>query len=205
MNASSLLLAGVDALGVCLDSRQIKQLVSFVQLIQKWNKAYNLVGVSDTHTLVKKHLLDSLAIVSYIDQSSVLDVGSGAGLPGIPLAIARPDLSFTLLDSIGKKARFMRQVVIELKLSNVMVEQQRIEKYSSVPKPKIVLSRAFAPLEDALKLLSVHCASKGQVKIMLGTKPPQIPEVSDLTNIQSHEIVVPDLNSRRHLLVATKL
>ena len=195
---------GAKELRLSLSSSQINQLNAFLQLIQKWNQAYNLVGASDIETLVTKHLLDSLAIVPFIDQGPVLDVGSGAGLPGIPLAIAHPDLSFTLLDSNGKKTRFMRQAVIELKLDNVNVVQIRIEDYSSQPLPNIVLARAFAPLEEALKLLAAHCAQNGQVKIMLGMEPEQMPKLSGLTNMTNHEIIVPGLDSQRHLLVATK-
>ena len=117
MNASEQLLAGAKALDVSLHSEQANQLHSFLLLIQKWNQTYNLVGASDTETLVTKHILDSLAVAQFINQDPLLDVGSGGGLPGIPLAIARPDLSFTLLDANGKKTRFMRQAMIELKLS----------------------------------------------------------------------------------------
>ena len=205
MNASEQLLAGAKVLDVSLHSEQANQLHSFLLLIQKWNQTYNLVGASDTETLLTKHILDSLAVAPFINQDPILDVGSGGGLPGIPLAIARPDLSFTLLDANGKKTRFMRQAMIELKLSNVEVVQERLENYVSQPLANIVLARAFAPLEQALSQLAEQCAPKnGQVIIMLGTKPEPLPAMPNLKNIASHEIVVPGLDSQRHLCVATK-
>ena len=125
----------------------------YVALIQKWNKAYNLVGTSDSSDLIYKHVLDSLSIFPYVQESPVIDVGSGAGLPGIPLAISLPDISFTLVDANGKKARFMRQACIELNLTNVEIVQARIEKFTANNGYKTVVSRAFAPVESALSQL----------------------------------------------------
>lgn len=202
---TDLLLHGAKQMRVPLKPQQLAQLEAFLLLIQKWNRAYNLVGATDTQTLIQKHLLDCLAIAPYITDGPVLDVGSGAGLPGIPLAIAHPDISFTLLDSNGKKTRFMRQAAIELQLENVDVAQSRVEDYTSQPLYKLVLSRAFAPLPEALKLLAQHCVTEGQIGIMLGEKPEQLPQSTELSYTANHKLVVPGLDSKRHLLIASKI
>ncbi len=196
------LIEGVEQLGLSLSRAQLEQCQAYMNLIQKWNKAYNLVGTSDTQTLIEKHLLDSLAISPFIQQTPVLDVGSGAGLPGILLAIAHPEIEFTLCDSNGKKARFMRQSVIELGLKNVTVEHGRIQSYHAEQAPMIVMSRAFAPLQEALEILADVCHPSGQVMIMLGLKPSTLPTADTIKTIINHEIAVPGLESQRHLLVA---
>ena len=195
---------GASQLGLNLSEAQIDQSLSYIALIQKWNKAYNLVGTSDTQELVCKHLLDSFSIVPHIKHSPVLDVGSGAGLPGIPLAISLPDISFTLLDSNGKKARFMRQACIELGLNNVEIVQSRIENYVTNTVYTTVLSRAFAPLGSAIVQLSNVCAPEGQVLIMLGAKPTQLPKIDGIKEMLIHTLAVPGLSSDRHLLVINK-
>jgi 16S rRNA (guanine527-N7)-methyltransferase len=202
MAAHAALIEGVEQLGLSLSHAQLEQCQAYMNLIQKWNKAYNLVGTSDTQTLIEKHLLDSLAISSFIQQSPVLDVGSGAGLPGILLAIAHPEIEFTLCDSNGKKARFMRQSAIELGLKNVTVEHGRIQSYRAEQAPMIVMSRAFAPLQEALEILADVCHPSGQVMIMLGLKPSTLPTADTIKTIINHEIAVPGLESQRHLLVA---
>lgn len=204
MDTRTLLQHGVEQLKLSLPNYQLDQLLDYVQLIQTWNKAYNLVGTSDSNELIQKHILDSLAIVPHITKSPVLDVGSGAGLPGIPLAIALPDISFTLLDSNGKKARFMRQVVIQLKLDNVDIVQTRVEQYKSEALPKTVLSRAFAPLEKGMELLANVCDRHGLIQIMLGTYPNQLPSNKSVSEINVLPIVVPGLDSHRHLLIAQR-
>lgn len=205
MNATTeLLLRGAEELGLSLNDRQYQQLFGFVELIQKWNRAYNLVGAPDPQTLVTKHLLDCLSVAQFIGEGPVLDVGSGAGLPGIPLAIAHPDISFILLDSNGKKTRFMRQAAIELELKNIVVIHSRVQEYVTQTSPRMVLSRAFAPLQEALKLLAEQCVSGGQVGIMLGEMPEQLPELPELNFTAKHKLAVPGLNSQRHLLLASK-
>ena len=196
---------GAHQLELALNENQLDSFVDYLAMIQKWNKAYNLVGTSNADELVQKHLLDSLSILPYVKKSPVLDVGSGAGLPGIPLAISLPDISFTLVDSNGKKARFMRQVVMDLKLTNVDVVQTRIENYNPGDAPMTVLSRAFAPLEKALKMLTVICAPQGQVQLMLGVHPGEVPAIEGLTNVQVHTMTIPGLHSQRHLLVADRV
>jgi len=204
MDIRSRLEEGAQQLAVALTENQYDLLLAYLTMIQKWNKAYNLVGTSNADELVRKHLLDSISIVPHIKNSPVLDVGSGAGLPGIPLAICLPDISFTLLDSNGKKVRFMRQVVMDLKLKNVEIVQTRVENYQPSAAPKTVLARAFAPVEKALKMLCAVCAPEGQVKLMLGTKPDTLPVVSEAGDIQVQAVTIPGLDSQRHLLIANR-
>ncbi len=192
----------VSELGLPLSSRQLEILLAYVRLIQTWNKAYNLVGTSDSFELIQKHILDSLAVSPFITQGPVLDVGSGAGLPGIPLAIALPDISFTLLDANGKKARFMRQAVMQLQLGNVHIVQSRVEQYQATPAAKIVLARAFAPLDKALQLLQQVCAQQAMIQIMLGVKPTSLPNNQYVNRLHIEPISVPGLDSQRHILIA---
>lgn len=198
------LAAGIDRLGSTIDQQQLASLLAYLVLLRKWNTTFNLVGTSNERELVQKHLLDSIAIGSFINKSPVLDVGSGAGLPGIPLAITLPELSFKLLDANNKKIRFLRQVIIELNLSNIEVVQSRVENYQPNSAPKTVVSRAFAPFEKALDVLSTVCAEGGQVLLMLGERTQQPPTHHAYKEISTHALHVPGLQSRRHLLVASK-
>ena len=196
------LLSAATALDLSLTTEQAQRLLAYQQMIQKWNGAYNLVGTSNSAELLQKHLLDSLSVMSDIQHSPVLDVGSGAGIPGIPLAICKPELAITLLDSNGKKTRFMRQVVIELGLSNVQVEQTRIEQYQPKQAPQTVVCRAFAPTEKALKLLQPVVAQGGVIVLMLGQAPKQLPTSPAFSEIISKQVNVPGLASERNLLLA---
>lgn len=196
---------GVQQVGLRLDSQKIEHLLAYMQLVQKWNAKFNLVGTSNTKELLYKHILDSLAIAHYVNHSPVLDVGSGAGLPGIPLAITLPELSFTLIDSNGKKARFMRQAVIELKLGNVEVIHGSVTEYQPQMAPLTVLARAFRQIDEVLGVLDKVCAHTGQMMVMLGKCPVEIPLVDGITRCVTQKIEVPGLNgSERHLLIATK-
>jgi 16S rRNA (guanine527-N7)-methyltransferase len=130
--------------------RQQKQLIKYVLLMHKWNKIYNLTSVRDPRQMVIKHIVDSIVVAPFLDKGCYIDVGTGPGLPGIPLAIMCPDKHFILLDSLGKRVRFMKQVAYELKIDNIQPVQSRVEDF--VPDIKIdgVLSRAFASLKDML-------------------------------------------------------
>lgn len=205
MDIHSQLEKGAEQLSVSLSDTQIDLLIGYLDMAKKWNKAYNLVGTSNDAELLQKHLLDSLSMVPHVKLSPVLDVGSGAGLPGIPLAISLPDISFTLLDSNGKKARFMRQVVMDLKLNNVDIVQTRVEHYQPEEAPKTVLSRAFAPLDKALEMLASVCAPQGQVFLMLGVQPKECPSLSQINNIQVQTVTIPGLDSQRHILMAERI
>ena len=141
------LITGAQQLGVDLTPAWTGQLLRYIELLHKWNQAFNLSAVRDLHDMVSRHLLDSLSLQSWLgDAQIILDVGSGAGLPGIPLAICNPDKSFVLLDSNGKKARFLFQAKLALELPNVTVENNRIEHYQSPGQIDMVTCRAFSSL-----------------------------------------------------------
>ena len=159
--ARDILISGLNELGLQLTDVQLMQLLDFVQLIEKWNKAYNLTAIRNQEEMIRLHLLDSLAILPFIEGKHIIDVGTGAGLPGIPLAICLPELAFTLLDSNAKKTRFVQQAVLELGLKNVSICHQRAEAYCPEQKFNQVITRAFANLPDIIKSTKHLLAKKG--------------------------------------------
>jgi 16S rRNA (guanine527-N7)-methyltransferase len=153
---------GLAAQGLALDEGRQRLLIDYLSLLYKWNRAYNLTAVRDPEEMVSRQLLDSLSILPYIEGPRVLDVGTGAGLPGIPLAIVRPELAFTLLDSNGKKIRFVRQAILELDLHNVVTEQRRVEQFRPDEPFDTITSRAFAELKDFVALTNHLLRPGGQ-------------------------------------------
>jgi 16S rRNA (guanine527-N7)-methyltransferase len=198
----SILASGLEALSLNLTDKQQQQLVEFVLLIDKWNKAYNLTSVRCPKQMMVKHILDSLAIVPHLTGENIIDVGTGPGLPGMPLAIAFPDKTFTLLDSLGKRVRFMTQCVHTLKLTNVTPVNSRVENHVGDKPYDIVLSRAFASLKDMLHWCEHLVDSDGQFLALKGQFPQnEIDEVSDHFQIMNTEnITVPSLDGERHLV-----
>ena len=184
-NCKKTLVAGLDELKLSLDETQIEQLLDFIKLLEKWNKAYNLTAIRNKEAMVSLHLLDSLAIVPFIEGKSVIDIGTGAGLPGIPLAIYFPDIHFTLLDSNAKKTRFVQQALLELKIKNVSVCHNRVEDYHPGHYYDTVITRAFASLTDIVAWTGhlineqgVLLAMKGQsadIPVLEGAKTTLIP------------------------------
>lgn len=198
---ANLLAAGIAQLGLDVSAHQQQQLLAYVALLEKWNRAYNLTAVRDPLEMVSRHLLDSLAILPHIKTGALLDVGTGAGIPGIILAICRPDQAFTLLDSNGKKTRFVTQAALELKLPNVTVVQERVEQYrSSFPQ---VTCRAFAALPELLALCQHLLAPGGQ---LLAMKAHLAAEEQPLMGWQQQciALAVPGLDEVRQLLVLTR-
>ncbi|MDI3324174.1 16S rRNA (guanine(527)-N(7))-methyltransferase RsmG [Pontibacterium granulatum] len=193
---------GLDRMNLTLEAGQIDTLMAYLQMLIKWNKAYNLTAVRDPQEMVSRHLLDSLSVLPYIRNEALIDVGSGPGLPGIPLAICRPDLQITTLDSNGKKTRFQLQAKIELKLDNLTVVHERVEKYQVEPF-KQVISRAFASLEDMIHWTRHLCAEEGVFLAMKGLYPDEelaaLP--TDIVVKDSHRLQVPDTDGERHLLI----
>ncbi len=165
------LITGLESLDLPLDEDKIEQLMCFIKLLEKWNKAYNLTSIRNTEDMVRLHLLDSLAIIPFIEGKHVIDIGTGAGLPGIPLAIYLPSISFTLLDSNAKKTRFVQQVILELKLKNVSVCHNRVERYLPEVSFNTVITRAFASLSDIVKLTR-HLLSKNGIILAMKGQPP---------------------------------
>lgn len=168
-----ILLSGLESLNLALTEDKTGQLLHFIKLIEKWNKAYNLTAIRNREDMVRLHLLDSLAIVPYIKGEQVLDIGTGAGLPGIPLAIAMPEIRFTLLDSNAKKTRFVQQAVLELKLYNVAVCHQRVENFHPETTFDEIITRAFTNLPDMVQLTHHLLAKNGVLLAMKGKAPEQ--------------------------------
>jgi 16S rRNA (guanine527-N7)-methyltransferase len=167
--------------------------------MQKWNKAYNLTAIRDPDQMVIRHILDSLSILPYIDRFPVLDVGTGAGLPGIPLALCRPDEKFVLLDSNGKKTRFLTQVKIELGIENIEVIHSRVEDYRPGIGFEIITCRAFAALNTILERTQHLLTSTTRIMAMKGKEEiPDLPE--GFEQINSHELQVAWLDEERRLL-----
>jgi len=159
---------GLSELGLSLAPSQIKLLLDFIALIEKWNKAYNLTAIRKKEEMVGLHLLDSLAILPHLHGTRIIDIGTGAGLPGIPLAVCCPAREFTLLDCNAKKTRFVQQAILELKLKNVTVCHQRVEDYQPTQGFDSILTRAFASLPDIIALTAHLLAENGVLLAMKG-------------------------------------
>ena len=194
--------AGLDALGIFASTQQREQLLQYLALLIKWNQAYNLTAVRDPASMVSRHLLDSLAVVPWLDGEYCIDVGTGAGLPGIPLAIMLPQREFHLLDSNGKKTRFLFQVKTALALQNVTVHHSRVELFEPQKSYDVVLSRAFASLADMLEGTRHLLAPGGVLLAMKGARPDdelsQIAQQCHVKHIRS--LLVPGLDEQRHLV-----
>ena len=193
---------GAGALGLSFADHVFAALDVYLQLLIKWNSSFNLSGISDPGEMVSRHLLDSLAISPYITGNLIADIGTGAGLPGIPLAIANPDKHFILIDSNGKKTRFLFQVKLALKLSNITIENSRIEHYQSNQQIDIVMSRAFSSLSD-MAAKSVHLlAQDGFLLAMKGRYPEQ--EIDELIDgfvvAKVSKLEIPGEDGERHLI-----
>ena len=185
-----------------VDDKQQSKLIKYVEVLNKWNKAYNLTAVRKPEQMVTRHLLDSLSICPYLRGKQVLDVGTGAGLPGIPLAIVFPERQFTLLDSNNKKTRFVVQAVSELELPNVDVVQSRVEEFESNTLFDTIITRAYATIGDMIGQTSHLLAAEGVFLAMKGTNPvAEIDELSSDYRVEhTHVIKVPGLEEERHLL-----
>ena len=202
-NKHCALVDGLARLNLTLSPVTQQKLLDYVALVQKWNKVYNLTAVCDADKMLTHHLLDSLAVVPHVATAkTILDVGSGAGLPGIPLALALPHMHVTLLDSNHKKTAFLNQAVIELKLSNAEVICARVEKYQSKEKFSVVVSRAFSDLPEFVKRAGRQVASGGTLLAMKGVHPTD--EIAQLGAGFKLWCVtplkVPGLDAERHLV-----
>ncbi|ECQ6421267.1 16S rRNA (guanine(527)-N(7))-methyltransferase RsmG [Salmonella enterica subsp. enterica serovar Amsterdam] len=200
LNKLSRLLA--DA-GISLTDHQKTLLVAYVDMLHKWNKAYNLTSVRDPNEMLVRHILDSIVVAPYLQGQRFIDVGTGPGLPGIPLAIVLPDAHFTLLDSLGKRVRFLRQVQHELKLENITPVQSRVEAYPSEPPFDGVISRAFASLNDMVSWCHHLPGEKGRFYALKGQLPgDEIASLPDDFSVESVEkLRVPQQEGERHLVI----
>lgn len=189
-----------------VSDQQKAQLVKLVALLDKWNKAYNLTSVRDPQDMLVKHIMDSLVVSPYLQGERFIDVGTGPGLPGLPLAIVNPDKTFVLLDSLGKRISFIRNAVRELGITNVTPVLSRVEEYQPEERFDGVLSRAFASLKDMTDWCIHLLNQQGIFYALKGIYQPQ--EASALSpSIQVNKIVplaVPELVGERHLVLLTK-
>ena len=205
-DASRQLAEGLAAMGFELPEAAQGRLLAYAALLDKWNKTYSLTALRGAEKAVSHHLLDSLAVLPYVPSGSLLDVGSGGGMPGIPLAIARPDLAVTLIDSNSKKTAFLRQAVIELKLSNVSVHCGRVEQYHPALPFAAITSRAFAELADFVTLSRHLLADDGVWLAMKGVRPEA--EIAALPAgvrlRQLYPLQVPGVDGERHVVILEK-
>ncbi len=194
---------GLQAMGLSLNTAQQLLLLEYVALLKKWNSTYNLTALRDETTMISHHVLDSLTLLPYVENAQTLmDVGSGGGMPGIPTAICRPDLQITLLDSNTKKTTFLQQAVIELGLNNVTVASGRVEAMHD-KKVDVVTSRAFAELGDFISLTKHLLNGNGYWAAMKGVYPyeeiAQLPPQIEV--VQVDKLSVPGLDAERHMVV----
>ncbi|MBL6734939.1 MAG: 16S rRNA (guanine(527)-N(7))-methyltransferase RsmG [Shewanellaceae bacterium] len=192
----------LNQLQLDLDFKKKKQLLDFVFLLNKWNKAYNLTSVRDPEQMLIRHVMDSLVVAPHLDGQYILDVGSGPGLPGIPLAIMFPEKQFVLLDSLGKRIRFQRQAVLELGLVNVTSVQERVEAFQPANKFDVVMSRAFASLKKMLTLCQHLPNDHGCFLALKGKlEADEIDMLPDSFHVKHLlQLHVPDLHEVRHLV-----
>ncbi|HET9664116.1 MAG TPA: 16S rRNA (guanine(527)-N(7))-methyltransferase RsmG [Burkholderiales bacterium] len=203
MSGGDTLGRGVAALGLDLSAGVRMRFMQYIALLQKWNSVYSLTAVHGATEMVTHHVLDSLAVLPYVGTGSIVDVGSGAGLPGIPLALAKPDASVILLDSNQKKAAFLRQAVIELGLDNAEVVCARAEVWQPAKLFEVVISRAFSDLRRFVELAGRLCAPHGMLAAMRGVYlDSELDEVPPAFTVKrAVPLSVPGLNAMRHLIL----
>lgn len=203
MNLEEKLASGLKLLGLHLDAATQQHLLDYLALLQKWNKVYNLTAVREPEKMLTQHLLDSLAVLPYLAGNRIIDVGTGPGLPGIPLALANPALDVTLLDSNHKRTVFLRQACLELGITNVTVVCERAETWRPAEKFDAVISRAFSDLAEFVKLAGHLCKADGTMLAMKGLYPyeeiAQLPATVAVLRVEP--LRVPGLDAERHLVV----
>ncbi len=194
---------GAAELGLSLGRDDRNKLLQYLALLEKWNQAYNLTAIRDRGKMVSGHLLDCLAVIPYMTGTRVLDVGSGAGFPGIPIAVARPDIQVALLDSNHKKAAFLRQAVAELQLRNATVVCERAEAWLAGEKFDCIISRALAEIAEFVALTGHLLAPGGVFAAMKGVYPfEEIERLPPGFRVrQVHAFAVPGLGAERHLVM----
>lgn len=202
MNLAEQLTQGVAQLGLTLNDAASKKLLHYLELLQKWNKVYNLTAIRQPEQMVAYHLLDSLAVLPYLEAGHWLDVGCGAGLPGLVLAIAQPEWRFTLLDSNSKKASFVQQAIIDLQLDNVTVCCTRVENWQIDEKFDGIVSRAFASVADFIAVTRHLLAEKGCWAAMKGEPAQELAQLpGDIEVERIISLNVPGLEGARCLVI----
>ncbi len=194
--------SGLAELSIAASERQRDQLLDYIQLLAKWNRVYNLTSVRDPGQMITRHILDSLVVLPYVKGPAVLDVGTGAGLPGIPLAVMLPMAQFVLLDSKSKKTRFLNQAIAELGLDNVEIATSLVEDFRYPGGFNTIVARAFTSLINMVTMTRHLLAPDGVILAMKGVEP--IAELAELTGeVQMqgcHRLTVPALDAERHLV-----
>ncbi len=204
---ASALAAGIEAMALPVTRAQQEALLSYVALLEKWNKVYNLTAVREPARMIGLHILDSLAVLPYLgDAKTLLDVGTGGGLPGIVLAITRPDVRVTMLDVVQKKTTFVRQAIGELGLSNAEVVCARVEAFQPTEKFDVVISRAFAEMADFVGGVAHLLNENGRMLAMKGVHPAdEITRLSaDYCVVEVNALYVATVEGKRHLAVIKK-
>lgn len=203
MSLAAELADGISALGLNVSPAAQQKLLAYLALLHKWNRTYNLTAVREQESMLTHHLLDSLAVVPHLHGASWVDVGSGAGLPGIPLALACAEAAVTLVESSQKKAAFLRQAILELALQNVSVACARVETWQPQRRFDVVIARALSDLPQFLALAGRLCEAKGVLAAMKGAYPHEelarLPEGYRLQSVVP--LAVPGLNAERHLVL----
>lgn len=194
----------LDKTNIILTDQQIQQLISYIELLSKWNKTYNLTTVRSPEQMIIRHILDSIVIDKFLVGKQFIDVGTGPGLPGVPLAIVRPNAHFTLLDSLGKRIIFLRQIQYELIIKNIDPIQKRVEHYQPLEKFDGIISRAFASLNNMLSWCQ-HLPKKNRGQFYALKGKFSMNEISTLpSNFKLNKIIsldVPGLYEQRHLVI----
>jgi 16S rRNA (guanine527-N7)-methyltransferase len=202
MDPAQTLVTGLRDLGLALPRSVQAGLLEFVDLLVRWNRVYNLTAVRNGGEMVRRHILDSLIILPFLEGERIIDVGSGPGLPGIPLALVKPEYSFVLLDSSAKKTRFLRHAVVQLNVRNVSVVRCRVEDYVPEQRFDTVVARAFAAIPVLLARTRHLCREGGVVLAMKGKRPDaeivELPEGFTLADVQP--LKVPGVGAPRHLV-----
>lgn len=202
-DTAKLLARGVSKLGLKIDLETQQRLLDYAALLTKWNRTYNLTAIHDVEGVVRLHLLDALTVLPHVTVDRIADIGTGGGLPGIPLAICRPDLQVALVETVGKKASFLLQAKIEFKLANVSVHNKRVEQLQSEAPYPAIISRAFANLHDFVILTDHLLAPDGSWLAMKGVYPTD--ELAALPAgvvlRESIPLQVPGVDAERHLLI----
>ena len=192
-----ILTEGAAQLGMTISQKKIEQLVKYLDLLLKWNKVHNLTAINNLSEGVKKHLLDSLSVLSFVKKGTILDVGSGAGLPGIIIALIRDDIAVTSIDSVGKKCRFMEYAKLNLDLSNFNVVNDRVEKFNTNECFNQIVSRAFATFEDTKKLTAHLICPEGEYLFMKG-KHYKMESISE--DFIENKVNVPFVTEERYII-----
>ena len=199
-----LLIEGLERMALKLSDQMIDQLMTYLNLVEKWNRVYNLTAIRERDEMIKLHFLDSLSIFNHVHVKNILDVGSGAGFPGIVLAITKPELKVTVMDSVNKKTTFMQQVKSELALTNLDVVNSRVEDYQPITLFEAVTSRAFSNLKNMMSLTQHTLQKEG---MWLAMKSKDVKEELEEFEKNQYTLIpleVPFINAERYLVILKK-